>query len=98
MSNSTNDTIQLTQEQIAGLGNQVARLHNTTTVDQDPQIQGQVAATTYYPSDREFQLYPAIRPSDPLFLFKKDPTAEDFWEQLRKITINDVMIFDSASY
>ncbi|KAF9981532.1 hypothetical protein BGZ75_007113 [Mortierella antarctica] len=47
-------------------------------------MHGQVAAT----------IYPAIRPSDPLFLFKKDLTDEEFWEQLRKIPKNDAVGYE----
>jgi hypothetical protein len=91
---NTDETIQLLQEQIARMGDQIARLQHATHVDQDPQIQGQVAATTYFPSDREADRYPAIRPSDPLFLFKKDLTDEEFWEQLRKIPKNNAVGYE----
>ncbi|KAF9943464.1 hypothetical protein BGZ72_004007, partial [Mortierella alpina] len=94
MNTSTNDTIQLLQEQIALMGDQIARLQQATNVDRDPQIQGQVAATTYFPSDKEAEKYPAIRPSDPLFLFKKDLTDEEFWEQLRKVPKNDAVGYE----
>ncbi|OAQ22044.1 hypothetical protein K457DRAFT_26416 [Linnemannia elongata AG-77] len=46
MSTSTNNTILQLQEQIALMGQQITRLQRATNVDQDPQVQGQVAATT----------------------------------------------------
>lgn len=94
MNTSTHDTIQLLQEQIARMGDQITRLQRASNVDRDPQIQDQIAATTYYPSDKEVEKYPAIRPSDPLFLFKKDLSDEEFWEQLRKIPKNDAVGYE----
>ncbi|KAF9553221.1 hypothetical protein EC968_010613, partial [Mortierella alpina] len=94
MTSTHDDTIQLLQEQIARMGDQIARLQHATNVDRDPQIQDQIAATTYYPSDAEAEKYPAIRPSDPLFLFRKDPSDEEFWEQLRKIPKNDAVGYE----
>ncbi|KAF9920033.1 hypothetical protein BGZ67_001614, partial [Mortierella alpina] len=76
------------------MGDQIARLQHASNVDRDPQIQDQIAATTYYSSDYEVEKYPAIRPSDPLFLFKKDLSDEEFWEQLRKIPKNDAVGYE----
>ncbi|KAF9938370.1 hypothetical protein BGZ67_000211 [Mortierella alpina] len=94
MSTTTEDAIQLFQEQIARLGDQIACLQHATNVDQDPQIQRRVAATTYYPSNKEAKRYPAIRPSDPLFLFNNDLTDEEFWDQLRGIPKNDAVGYE----
>lgn len=88
MSNPTNDSILQLQEQIARMGEQIAHLQNTNNMDKDPQIQEQIPTTTFHPSDSEASWYPAIRPSDPLFLFKKDITDDEFWEQLRAIPKN----------
>lgn len=59
MTTSTNATIQLLEEQIARMGDQIARLQHATNVDQDLQIQGQVATTTFGTGVDHFELWDA---------------------------------------
>ncbi|KAF9176769.1 hypothetical protein BGZ50_009687 [Haplosporangium sp. Z 11] len=88
MSFSTNDTIFQFQEQIARMSEQIAQLQNANNVDKDPQIQEQIPTTIFHPSDAEASRYPAIRPSDALFLFKKDISDDEFWDQFQAIPKN----------
>lgn len=88
MSTSTNDTILQLQEQIARMGEQIARLQHANDTDKDPQILQQLPTTFFHPSDAEANRYPAIRPSDPLFLFSKDITDDEFREEFRGIPKN----------
>lgn len=50
------------------MGDQIARLQHATNVGWDRQVQDQISAARNYPSDYEVGKYPAIRPSNPLFL------------------------------
>ncbi|KAF9899827.1 hypothetical protein EC991_008248 [Linnemannia zychae] len=94
MSTSTNDTVIQLQEQIARMNEQIARLQYANDNDKDPQILQQITATFFHPSEAEANRYPAIRPSDPFFLFTKDITDDEFWEEFRGIPKNASMGYE----
>jgi len=94
MSTSTNDTLSQLREQIAQMAEQLTRLQNTSTTDKDPQIQDNVPATTFYPSEAEISRYPALKPSGLLSLFQEDITDDEFWIQFRSIPKTDAVGYE----
>lgn len=75
---SRDDTILQLQEQIARMGEQIACLQHANEVDKDPQIAQQYPTAVSHLSDAEANRYLAIRPSDPLSLFKRDIIDDEF--------------------